>query len=477
MQIWTLVVHLMKFTPQHTALNRELFGPGFNWGVSTAAFQIEGAYDADGKGVSVWDNFTEKKGKILNADHARVSCDFYNRYKEDIDLIKKLNISNFRFSISWTRLLPDGTGRVNQAGIDYYNRIIDYCLEQGIEPWVTIYHWDLPLALEQKGGWTNRDIINWFSEFTTLCAQSFGDRVKYWMVMNEPVVFTGAGYFFGIHAPGRTGIRNFLSVIHHVVLSIVAGARILRKLLPDAQIGNTFSCSQVEPLTDKPRDVAAAVRVEALINRLFIEPLLGLGYPIKDLPVLKGIQKYILPGDEDKMQFDFDFIGVQNYTREIVKYSFFTPYVNARIVKAEDRKVDLTAMRWEVHPPSIYHMIKKFAAYPQIKNIIITENGSAFPDEVVDGEVDDPKRLQYLQDYLAQVLRAKNEGCNVNGYFVWTLTDNFEWAEGYHPRFGLIHVDHATQKRIIKTSGKWFAEFLKKPVKQQQLTLEVKSGI
>lgn len=477
MQFWTLVVHLMKFTPQHTALNRELFGPDFNWGVSTAAFQIEGAHDADGKGQSVWDNFTEKKGKILNDDHARDACDFYNRYEEDIDLIKKLNIPNFRFSISWTRLLPDGTGRVNQAGVDYYNRVINYCLEQGIEPWVTIYHWDLPLALEQKGGWANRDVIAWFCEFTTLCAQSFGDRVKYWMVMNEPVVFTGAGYFFGIHAPGRSGIRSFTSVVHHVVLSIVAGARILRSLLPHAQIGNTFSCSLVEPLTDKPRDVAAAVRVDALINRLFIEPLLGLGYPIKDLPALKGIQKYMLPGDENHMQFDFDFIGVQNYTREIVKYSFFTPYVGARIVKAENRKVGLTAMRWEIHPPAIYHMIKKFAAYPQIKNIIITENGSAFPDEVTDGEVNDPKRLQYLQDYLGQVLKAKNEGCNVNGYFVWTLTDNFEWAEGYHPRFGLIHVDHTTQKRIIKTSGKWFAEFLKKPIKQKELTLEARSGM
>ncbi|HEY9197074.1 MAG TPA: family 1 glycosylhydrolase, partial [Mucilaginibacter sp.] len=387
----------------------------------------------------------------------------------DVDLVKQLNIPNFRFSISWTRLLPNGTGEVNQAGIDYYNRVIDYCIEQGVEPWLTIYHWDLPLALEQKGGWANREIIGWFSEFTTLCANSFGDRVKHWMVMNEPVVFTGAGYFFGIHAPGRTGIKSFTSVIHHVVLSIVAGARILRKLLPQAQIGTTFSCSQVEPLTDKRRDVEAAVRVDALINRLFIEPLLGMGYPLKDLPSLKGMQKYILPGDEDNMSFDFDFIGIQNYTREIVEYSFFTPYINARIVKAENRKVDLTAMRWEVYPPSIYHMIKKFDAYPGVKNIIITENGSAFPDDLVNDKVNDPKRLQYLKDYLEQVLKARQEGCKVNGYFVWTLTDNFEWAEGYHPRFGLIHVDHQTQKRTIKTSGKWFAGFLKNEIKEKEL--------
>jgi beta-glucosidase len=467
----------MKSTDQHTALKRASFGPDFAWGVSTAAFQIEGAHDAHGKSESVWDVFSSKKGKILNADHARVSCDFYNRYQEDIDLIKQLNIPNFRFSISWSRLLPDGTGNVNQAGVDYYNKVIDYCLKQGIEPWVTIYHWDLPQILEQKGGWTNREVVNWFSEFVTLCAKSFGDRVKYWMVMNEPMVFTGAGYFFGIHAPGRSGMKNFMPAIHHVVLSIAAGGKILRRLLPDAQIGNTFSCSQIEPLTNKPRDVAAAVRVDALINRLFIEPILGMGYPVKDLPVLKNLQKYILPGDEDNMKFDFDFIGVQNYTREIIRSSFFTPYVGARIVKAEKRNVELTAMRWEVYAPSIYHMIKKFDAYPQVRNVIVTENGSAFPDEVTDSEVNDPKRLQYLQDYLGQVLKAKNEGCNVNGYFVWTLTDNFEWAEGYHPRFGLIHVDHSTQKRIIKKSGRWFADFLNMQTKKPGFTLEAKSKI
>jgi beta-glucosidase len=451
----------MELTDKDTQLHKQLFGPDFIWGVSTAAFQIEGAHDVDGKGESVWDTFTTKKGKILNADHARISCDFYNRYREDIDLIKQLNIPNFRFSISWARLLPTGTGQINQAGVDYYNRVIDYCLEKGIEPWITVYHWDLPQVLEQKGGWTNRDVIDWFSEFVTLCAKSFGDRVKHWMVMNEPVVFTGAGYFFGIHAPGRNGIKNFIPAIHHVVLSINAGGKILRKLLPEAQVGTTFSCSQIEPLTDKPRDIAAAVRADALINRLFIEPLLGLGYPVKDLPVLKNLQKYIRPGDEDNMQFDFDFIGIQNYTREIVKYSFFTPYIGARMVKAENRNVELTAMRWEVYPPSIYHMIKKFDAYPQIKSILITENGAAFPDMVTDGLVNDNKRLQYLQNYIAQVLKAKNEGCKVNGYFVWTLTDNFEWAEGYHPRFGLIYVDHSTQQRIVKASGSWYGEFLK----------------
>ena len=442
-------------------LNKALFGEDFKWGVSTAAFQIEGAYDVDGKGMSIWDAFTAKKGKVLNGHKADVACDFYNNYQADIDLVKKLNIPNFRFSISWTRVLPNGTGEVNQAGIDYYNRVIDYCISQGIEPWVTIYHWDLPQILEDKGGWINRGIVGWFTEFVALCAKSFGDRVKYWMVMNEPSVFSGAGYFFGIHAPGRTGLKNFLPVIHHVVLCMVAGAKKLREILPAAIIGTTFSCSYIEPRSDNKRDVKAAKVADALVNRLFIEPVLGLGYPISDMPVLKGLEKFYQPGDEQNMVFDFDFIGLQNYTREIVRYSFFTPYINASLVKAKDRNVDTTVMGWEVYPPAIYHIIKKFDAYPQIKKILITENGAAFPDSLVDDEVSDPKRVAYLQDHLTEVLKAKQEGCRVEGYFVWTLTDNFEWAEGYHPRFGLVHVDFTTQKRIIKSSGKWYADFLK----------------
>jgi len=451
---------LMDINNPDLLLTKKLFGDDFAWGVSTAALQIEGSCDADGKGTSIWDTFSARKGKILNGDKPTTTCDFYNRYQQDIDLVKELNIPNFRFSIAWSRILPDGTGRINQAGIDHYNKLIDYCLQQGIEPWVTLYHWDLPQAIEDKGGWTNREIVNWFSEFVTICAQNFGDRVKNWMVMNEPAVFTGAGYFLGIHAPGRSGLRNFLPAVHHVVLSIVAGARILRKMCPDAQIGNTFSCSHIEPYDDRPKHINAAKRADALINRLFIEPILGLGYPTNDVTALKGIYKYHQPGDEDNISFDFDFIGIQNYTREIVKYSFFTPYIGASLVKAEKRNVELTDMKWEVHPPAIYHMIKKFDAYPQIKKIIITENGAAFPDTVIDDRVDDPKRVKYLQTHLQQVLKAKQEGCKVTGYFVWTLTDNFEWAEGYHPRFGLIYIDFDTQQRIIKSSGHWYAALL-----------------
>jgi beta-glucosidase len=451
----------MKSNIQDTVLTKQLFGEDFTWGVSTAAVQIEGAHDTDGKGESIWDVFTTKKGKILNGHHHRVATDFYNRYQNDIDLIKQLNIPNFRFSIAWSRILPNGTGEVNQAGIDYYNRVIDYCLAQGVEPWLTLYHWDLPHVLELQGGWTNRAVIDWFANYVTICVNAFGDRVKHWMVMNEPSVFTGAGYFLGIHAPGRKGLKNFLPAIHHATLAIAVGGKILRKALPDAEIGTTYSCSYIEPYSDKPKDVAAAARVDALLNRLFIEPVLGLGYPAELTPVLKGMDKYILPGDMDNLKFDFDFIGLQNYTREIVKHSFFTPYIHASLVKAEKRNVPITAMGWEVYPASIYHILKKYNQYPQIKKIYLTESGAAFKDELVEDEVNDPQRVEYLQQYLQQVLRAKNEGCKVSGYFIWTLTDNFEWAEGYHPRFGIIYVDFETLQRTVKASGLWYAELLR----------------
>lgn len=442
-------------------LSRDLFGKDFKWGVSTAAYQIEGSHDTDEKGVSIWDVYTERKNNIRNGHHGKIACDFYNRYPEDLSLVKRLNIPNFRFSVSWPRILPLGTGSINQKGIDFYNRLIDTCLENGTDPWLTLYHWDLPHALEIKGGWTNRDIISWFAEYTAICAKHFGDRVKHWIVMNEPMAFTGAGYFLGVHAPGKTGAKNFLPAIHHSVLSISEGGRLLKNELPDAEIGTTFSCSLVEPYSSRPRDVNAAKRIDALLNRMFIEPILGMGYPDKDLHFLKRMSKYMHPDDAEKMAFDFDFIGIQNYTREIVRNSFFTPYVQASLVKAVKRNVPTTSMGWEVYPGSVYEMIKKFNEYKGIRKIYITENGAAFADQLSEGKIDDVRRTKYIQDVLAQVLKARAEGLNVEGYFVWTLTDNFEWTEGYHPRFGLVYVDFETQERIVKSSGNWFGNFLK----------------
>lgn len=445
---------------ENSFLNKNQFGNDFLWGVSTAAFQIEGAHDADGKGSSIWDVFTSQKGKIKNGHHAVTACDFYNCYQDDINLIKELNIPNFRFSISWPRIMPTGVHPINQAGIDYYNKIIDSLLASGIEPWITLYHWDLPHELEVKGGWTNRESVSWFKEYVEVCVQYFGDRVKNWMVINEPSVFTGAGYFLGIHAPGKKGITNYLKAMHHVTLATSAGAKIIRERIPNANIGTTFSCTHIEPATENAKDIEAAKRVDTLLNRTFIEPILGLGYPQKELPVLKKLNNYILEDDLNNLAFDFDFIGLQCYTREVVKSSILTPYIGAELISAEKRNVISTDMGWEVYPPAMYHILKKFNEYDGIKKIIITENGAAFPDTVQNGKVHDIKRTHFIQDNLEQILKAKNEGLNVDGYFVWTLTDNFEWAEGYNARFGLIHVDFETQKRTIKNSGLWFKDFL-----------------
>ncbi|RYG01780.1 MAG: glycosyl hydrolase family protein, partial [Chitinophagaceae bacterium] len=399
-------------------------------------------------------------GKIKSGENADVSCDFYHKFPQDLSLMRSMNICNFRFSVSWSRIFPNGIGHINKAGVDYYNRLIDFCLELEIEPWITLYHWDLPLELEKQGGWTKREVLNWFEHYVSFCIRTFGDRVKRWMILNEPMVFTGAGYFLGLHAPGRRSPESFFAAAHHATLAQALGGNIVRSFKSDAIIGTTFSCSAIEPASLTEADVSAATRVDALLNRLYVEPLVGKGYPVKDLKILQRLEPYIKDGDEKKMQFDMDFIGVQNYTREIVSHSWLTPYLQAKIVKADERKVDRTLMNWEVYPPSVHTMLHQFASYPGVKSVIVTENGSAFEDRVENGGVNDVSRTQYLQGYIGEVFRAKNEGVPVDGYFVWSFSDNFEWAEGYHPRFGLVHIDFATQKRTIKASGLWYKKFL-----------------
>ncbi|HAY3543088.1 GH1 family beta-glucosidase [Elizabethkingia anophelis] len=442
-------------------LTKEAFGKDFIWGVSTAAYQIEGAHNMDGKGPSVWDTFVQKRNKIFRNHTGDIACDHYNRYIDDLYLMHSMNIRNYRFSISWSRILPEGTGLINQAGIDFYNRLIDLSLELGITPWVTLYHWDLPHSLEVKGGWTNRDVKDWFGDYVAICVKSFGDRVKNWMVLNEPTVFSAAGYFFGVHAPGRKSIEGFLAAAHHAALAQAHGARVIKTLQPESNVGTTFSCSHVEAYTNREKDIKAAKKADLLLNRLFIEPLLGMGYPVNEIKTLRRIEKYIKQNDERDLKFDMDFIGIQNYTREIIRYAMFVPFLQAKIVNAKDRNVEMTTMEWEVYPESIYHILKKFQAYENIPPLIITENGAAFSDTLQNNLVHDPKRLQYIQNILQQVLRAKQEGVNVNGYFVWTFLDNFEWAEGYHPKFGLVHVNFQTQQRTVKSSGHWYADFIK----------------
>lgn len=463
----TVVAPKLTFgkTPFYTNLDFSSldFGTDFKWGVATAAYQIEGAHNLDGKSTSIWDTFSHKKGNIKTGENGDIACDFYHSYEQDLDLLKSLNMTVFRFSIAWSRILPNGVGAPNQKGIDFYNRVIDACLERGLEPWLTLYHWDLPQVLQDQGGWMNRESLSWFSEYAELVTKSFGDRVKNWMVFNEPSAFTALGYLIGYHAPGLKGFGHYLPTVHHVCLCQAEGGRIIRKNVINANIGTTYSCSHVDVFKSEKRDGKSAKRWDVLLNRLFIEPALGMGYPTASFPILRKLEKYILPGDLEKLKFDFDFIGVQNYTREVVKKMGLIPIMKGLEIPPKKRNVtEITDMGWEVYPEGIYQIIKQFAAYPNVKKIFVTENGCAFPDELIDGKVNDVKRIDYYQRYLKQVLRAKQEGVNIGGYFSWTLLDNFEWSEGFKPRFGLVYVDFKTQKRIVKESGYWFKDFLKK---------------
>lgn len=439
------------------------FGNDFKWGVATAAYQIEGAWNKDGKGLSIWDTFSHGKKNVLNGDTGDVACDFYHRYEEDIALIKSLNMDVFRFSISWPRILPNGTGIVNQKGLDFYHRVIDTCLELGIEPWITCYHWDLPQALQDKGGWANREIVNWFSEYVKILGREYGDKVKNWMVLNEPAGFTSVGYMLGMHAPGIKSLKQWMKTIHFCNLAMAEGGRVLRAEVPDGNIGSTWSVSAVD--SKKPgvkRHDNAAKKADALLNRLFLEPCLGMGYPREDLPIVKRLEKHILPGDEEKLKFDFDFIGIQNYFRTVARFSLWPPILWANIVDAKklvEDESELTEMKWEVNPDGMYRILMQMAKYG--KPMIITENGAAFKDELVDGRVRDVRRKKFYQDYIGNVLKAKRAGADIRGYFAWTFMDNFEWAEGYHPRFGIVYNDFETQQRTVKDSGLWFREFLK----------------
>lgn len=442
-------------------MKSEDFGKDFLWGIATAATQIEGAVNSYGKGPSIWDIFAKRHGKIKNGHRPEFACDFYHQYKSDIALVKALGFKVFRFSISWSRILPLGKGKINQEGIDFYHNVIDECLLNGIIPFVTLYHWDLPENLSKNGGWSAYSINADFNEFVILCAKTYGNKVKNWIVLNEPFGFTSLGYMLGVHAPGETGLTNFFAAAQHAAIAQADGGRILRIEVTNANIGTTFSCSEVIPFTESDADRLAVKRVDCLMNRFFIEPTLGLGFPTADWDVL---EKFAVSHStwryKERMTFDFDFIGLQNYFPLTVKFNAFIPVIQAWEVKAKSRKKPHTKMGWEINAESFYNIIKQFASYPNVKEIFVTENGAAFNDKLVDGKVEDDERIEYFKLYLSALLKAKNEGINITGYMAWTLMDNFEWAEGYNARFGLIYNDFKTQVRTVKQSGYWWKEFL-----------------
>lgn len=442
-------------------LNRLSFGNDFLWGVAIAAAQNEGAWNKDGRGPSIWDSFAKRNGKIKGAARPTDNCDFYYRYKDDLLLVKALGFNVFRFSFSWSRIFPEGTGRVNKEGVLFYHHVIDECLQLGLIPFVTLYHWDLPQALQNEGGWTSVMMLKWFSKYASFCAEEFGDKVKHWLILNEPMGFTSLGYMMGKHAPGKTGLDNFFPAIHNAVLAQAEGGRIIRKHVNNAIIGTTFSCSEVNPYSEKKEDIAAAKRLDILLNRLFIEPALGRNYPHDDFPLMDKLHLQTKAWKfTERMTFDFDFIGLQNYFAVTVKHNSIIPYIQASEVKAVKRNVPVTALGWEVNADSFYRMLKRFWNYGSIKQLMVTENGACYKDSIENGRINDQQRIHYFQQYLNALLKAKKEGVKINGYLAWTLMDNFEWSEGFAARFGLIHVDFKTQLRTIKESGYWWRSFL-----------------
>jgi len=437
------------------------FGTNFLWGVGTSATQIEGAHNVDGRGLSIWDTFAKRSGKIKDGSKPSDACNFYYRFKDDLLLAKALGFKVFRFSISWTRILPEGTGKINQEGVKFYHNVIDECLRLDLIPFVTLFHWDLPQTLQKEGGWTSHFMLRWFARYTKICAEEFGDKVKHWMVLNEPMSFTALGYMLGMHAPGKKGLQHFFPAVHNATLAQADGARIIRSEISDAKIGTTFSCSEIIPNTQSQQDIDAAKRLDILVNRLFIEPTLGLGFPhdnfklMDDLYMHNKSWKYT-----QRMTFDFDFIGIQNYFPITVKHSNIIPLINAMEVKPKTRKVPVNSLGWEVNANSFYNIINQFAAYKNVKEIIVTENGACYKDNLINGVVNDDERINYFKNHLQALLKAKQETPKLKGYFAWTLLDNFEWNEGYTARFGLVHIDYKTQLRTVKKSGYWWRDFL-----------------
>jgi beta-glucosidase len=442
-------------------MRREDFGKGFVWGSAVSSLQTEGFIQEGGRGKSIWEQFYDEDPKRIQHTHGDPfrACGSYRLYPHDIAMLTGAGFGHYRFSLSWPRIMPSGSKYLNKRGLAYYNVMIDHILARGITPWVTLYHWDLPQALQEKGGWQKRDIIHRLEEFAYVAGRYFGDRVKNWMVLNEPSVFTGAGYLLGIHAPGVRGLDSFLHAAHHAVLAQAAGARVLRETVPDAHIGTTFSWTHFEPLNQASYHRKAADRLDALINRYFLEPALGMGYPDEAARILHRLGHQLAPYDNRLMAFDFDFIGIQAYTRQIAAAAPWLPVIRSRIIPAEKRKVPLTAMQWEDHPEALGKtLLALHRRYPQLPPVYVTENGIGL--EEVPGDLNDSRRIAYYSKAIESMHHAMREGANVLGYFAWSLLDNLEWAEGYKPKFGLVQVDFNSLERRPKQSWHWFREFL-----------------
>jgi beta-glucosidase len=453
-------------TPEPVGLLQ--FPEGFAWGTATASYQIEGAVDEGGRGRSIWDTFSHTPGKVHDGDTGDVADDHYHRYAEDVALMSDLGINYYRFSLAWPRLLPEGTGALNAAGADFYDGLLDELHGRGITPWVTLYHWDLPQALEDAGGWPARDTAYRFVDYALAAHERFRDRIVHWTTLNEPWVASVLGYGVGEHAPGRTDPAAAIRTAHHLLLGHGLAVRAMREVYPEGQYGITYSLSPVQAASDSPEDVDAARQVDGQLNRLFLDPVLQGRYPddvVDDLASITDMA-HVQDGDLEAMSAPVDFVGVNYYNRTVVRRSS-SPDPTSVYLGIPVERVYLgypkTEMGWEVDAPGLYDILTQLHRDYGPVPLYVTENGAAFADEVAaDGGVHDKARIDYLDAHLREAHRALSDGVDLRGYFVWSMLDNFEWAHGYSKRFGLVYVDYETLRRTPKDSFYFYADVIRR---------------
>ncbi len=450
------------------------FPAGFRWGAATAAYQIEGAVQADGRGKSIWDTFSHTPGRVRDGDTGDVAIDHYRRYRQDVAMMADLGLTAYRFSVSWPRVQPTGQGAINRRGLDFYERLVDELLSRDIEPWLTLYHWDLPQELEDAGGWPERDVAARFADYAVLVHEALGDRVRRWTTFNEPWCSAFLGYASGDHAPGRRDGAASIRAGHHLLLGHGLAAQAIRSADPTADLGITLNLYAVSPMTDTPADRDAMRRIDGLANRFFLDPVLCGRYPTDVVVDLAPISDFghVRDGDLAVISTPLSMLGINYYSRHVVGSpgerdgQVGTPgsaWPGSEHVIFSGRGLPVTEMGWEIDPDGLQEVLTRVAReYPPVP-LYITENGAAFADEPgPDGAVDDPQRVAYLDEHLRVCAAAIRSGVPLGGYFAWSMFDNFEWAWGYSRRFGLVYVDYATQRRTPKSSAYWYADTIRR---------------
>lgn len=439
-----------------------LFPEDFLWGAATSSYQIEGSPDADGKGESIWDRFSHTEGNIYHGDNGDVACDHYRRYEEDVRMMADIGLNAYRFSVSWPRIFPRGGGRANPKGLDFYRRLTEQLHARQIEPALTLYHWDLPQALQEKGGWKNRDTAKYFAEYATFLFENFDLPVGRWITLNEPWVSAFLGHAFGIHAPGENDFNTALQVSHNLLLSHGLAVKAFRESGRSGEpIGIALNLTPVYPASDSPADNEAAIRTDGFMNRWFLDPILRGGYP-QDMVNLFSRQ-FSLPQAEAQdtavISEPIDFLGVNYYTRIMVQAGGSDDdFMGNPVIQPES---EYTEMDWEIYPRGLYRLLVRLRDDYGPLQLYVTENGAAFPDDLNnEGRIEDQRRIDYLRAHLLECRNALDEGVPLKGYYAWSLMDNFEWSHGYSRRFGLIFVDYPTLKRYFKDSAYWYKDVI-----------------